>query len=197
MHDADPHGYNIGRTLKEETARMPDHRIEVIDLGLRLEQALEMGLSTEEFTRKKKIPQGLTLTDLERDYFEGRHAGQQGWICRRVELNALSGPDLIAFTEDKLRQAGVRGKVIPHDADLRERLRTAMREITKDSVTREWQSRIDAEVERRMAAFEPTARGEEELLRGVVSESLSRQPVLSWHESVAQVARRILNQPEA
>jgi hypothetical protein len=34
---------------------MPDHRIEVFDLGLNIEEAIEMGLQTETFTRKKEL----------------------------------------------------------------------------------------------------------------------------------------------
>jgi hypothetical protein len=118
LHDADPYGYNIGRTLREATRRMPGHRIEVIDLGLRLEDALDMNLSTENFTRRKALPQGLQLSDLEREYFTGRPAGNKAWVARRVELNALSAPNLIAYTERKLAEAGVRGKVKPSAATL-------------------------------------------------------------------------------
>src|SRR5262249_26914699 len=74
LHDADPHGYNIARTLQDETARMPGYHVDVIDLGLRLEDGLARGLQIEEFTRKKALPSGLTLTDREREYFTGRHA---------------------------------------------------------------------------------------------------------------------------
>src|SRR5262245_15872639 len=115
-HDADPHGYNIARTLREETARMPGHRVKVFDLGLKLGDALALGLPTEEFTRKKALPRGLTLDETEREYFEGRRAGPKSWVCRRVELNALSGPALVAHIERGLREAGVRGKVIPPDS---------------------------------------------------------------------------------
>jgi hypothetical protein len=36
LHDADIDGYNIERTLREATARMPGYMVEVKDLGLRL-----------------------------------------------------------------------------------------------------------------------------------------------------------------
>jgi hypothetical protein len=115
VHDADPHGYNIARTLREETERMPGHRVNVVDLGLKLEEALGMEppLPLEEFTRKKALPQGLEFTARERECFEGRRAGKNSWICQRVELNALTGPDLIAYIERKLQEANVRGKVVP------------------------------------------------------------------------------------
>jgi Histidine kinase-, DNA gyrase B-, and HSP90-like ATPase len=117
LHDADPDGYNIGRTLREETRRMPGYAVEVIELGLRLEEALAMGLDEEEFTRRKALPQGLVLTETEREYFEGRPAGSKSWICRRIELNALTAPALVAYIEEHLQQAEVRGKVIPpHNA---------------------------------------------------------------------------------
>src|SRR5262249_7153993 len=34
LHDADPYGYNIARTLREETRRMPGYQVGVTDLGL-------------------------------------------------------------------------------------------------------------------------------------------------------------------
>ena len=65
MHDADPYGYNIHATLGEPTVRMPGHRLEVIDLGLAVADAIrldgtEMGgaeqdLEPEEFDRKDAL----------------------------------------------------------------------------------------------------------------------------------------------
>jgi hypothetical protein len=61
----------------------------VIDLGLRLEDALRMNLPTEEFTRRKELPRGLRLNEAEKEYFRGRCAGPKSWVCRRVEFTAL------------------------------------------------------------------------------------------------------------
>jgi DNA topoisomerase VI subunit B len=119
LHDADPDGYNIARTLREATARMPDYAVDVIDLGLHLEDALRRGLDTEEFIRKKALPEDLILTDVEREYFTGeereRERKKSTWKCQRVELNAFTAPDLIAFIHERLQAVGVRGKVIPPD----------------------------------------------------------------------------------
>src|SRR5262249_17805348 len=90
LHDADPFGYNIARTLREETARMPGYRVGVIDIGLGLQDALDRGLETEEFTRQKALPAALQLSGLEAEYFTGRPAGPKSWIARRVELNAFT-----------------------------------------------------------------------------------------------------------
>ena len=127
LHDSDPYGYNIARTLRDETRRMPGYSVEVIDLGLTLATALDMGLEGEEFSRKKPLPEGLVLTPLEQEYFTGQKTGRTTWLCRRVELNAMTAPQLVAFIEQGLQAAGVRGKVVPPENVLIERAQAAYR----------------------------------------------------------------------
>ena len=112
LRDADPHGYNIARTLAGETARMPEHSVEVIDLGFKLEEAIKLGLLTETFTRKNALPSGLKLNDLERAYFTGTPSGKS-WICERVELNALRPSQRLEYAERKLKEHGATAKIIP------------------------------------------------------------------------------------
>src|SRR4029077_1529448 len=52
VHDGDHSGYNIGRTVREPTVRMPDHNIEVIDLGLTVQQAIDLNLDWEWVVRE-------------------------------------------------------------------------------------------------------------------------------------------------
>ena len=117
LHDADPDGYNIARAMREATRRMPDYAVDVVDFGLTIEAAVSLGLESEEFTRRKALPSELerTLTDLEREYFIGRRArlGKPEHVCRRVELNAFTAPQLIAYVEDRLAAAGADTKLIP------------------------------------------------------------------------------------
>jgi hypothetical protein len=136
-HDADPHGYNIARTLREETSRMPGYSVDVVDLGLKLEDGLARGLETEEFHRRKALPQGLALTALEREYFEGKKATSKSWLCRRIELNAFGSPELIAFFEERLRAEGVRGKVVPPQDRLQALAQGIYRQIVDNTVDRE------------------------------------------------------------
>lgn len=100
--------------------RMPGHSVDVIDLGLKLDEALEMGLQTEEFTRKRELPASLlpSLTQTERTYFGGVRVGRRSWVGRRVEINAMTSPQLVEYVERKLGEAGARGKVIPPDDEL-------------------------------------------------------------------------------
>src|SRR5512132_3418626 len=115
LHDADPYGYEIARTLGEATRRMPDHQIEVVDLGLTVADAIERGLAAETFTRRKALSWQLRsrLTATEREWFGGSPAGWKSWICQRVELNAFTAPDLVAYVEAGLDAAGATGKIVP------------------------------------------------------------------------------------
>ena len=127
LHDADPHGYGIARTLSEETERMPGYSVNVIDIGLKLEDALAMDKHPETFTRKNQMDSAVEaeLTDVEREHFVGEERkdekGKPYWIAKRVELNDLSSPQLVEYVERKLKSHDVRGKVIPPDEALAER----------------------------------------------------------------------------
>jgi uncharacterized membrane protein len=108
LHDADPDGYNIARTLSEETRRMPEHRIDVYDLGVGLEAALDAGYQSETFVRKKALPEALTLTEFERTKFTGKENevgyGKVEWRdCVRVEINAIPPRERIPYIEARLR----------------------------------------------------------------------------------------------
>lgn len=113
-HDADPHGYNIARTLAEPTERMPDHHLDVIDIGLRLEECLAMGLQAETFTRKKALPEGILplLTDKELEFFTGEQWRIQTdpiryeWRnCQRIEINAIKPRDRVAYLDRQIGAA--------------------------------------------------------------------------------------------
>jgi hypothetical protein len=190
LHDADPHGYNIARTLQEETVRMPGHHIKVSDLGFRLEDALAMGLPTEVFRRKKKLPQGLQLTAIEREHFEGRRTGPKSWVCRRVELNALSGPDLIAYTERKLREAGIRGKIIPPESELIRDFESSVASQVRRQVESDFQDQIHEEVRRRMDALRQAMIEHQSRIEAAVRSGLARDPSCRWSHIVCDEALR-------
>ena len=125
LHDADPWGYNIARTVREETRRMPGYKVEVMDLGLTVEQALEMELEPEDFIRQNRLPKGL-LKELEEgsdahEFFTGEEMTirkENGkpktvWRCKRFELDKMTAPQAIEHLEGALARAGVRPKLIP------------------------------------------------------------------------------------
>src|SRR5215217_11239 len=127
LHDADRNGYGIARTLREETRRMPGYSVEVIDIGLKLEDALELGKRPETQTVDSRLDAKVEaeLTDLEREYFVGkeRKVTKDGkektqWVVKRVELNDLSSPQRVEYLERKLKENDARGKVIPPEEEM-------------------------------------------------------------------------------
>jgi hypothetical protein len=130
LHDADYPGYNILRTLREATERMPEHSLEVYDIGLTVEQVLDAGKEPEEYTRSSKLPEKLipTLNDVEREWFIGEFLGKRGnketWKSKRFELDDLTAPEVIAHIERRLEELGVEPKVVPPDDVLQEEGKT-------------------------------------------------------------------------
>ena len=117
LHDADINGYNIARTLGEATRRMPNHSVDVIDLGLTVPQAIEFGLETEKFTRRKELPADLELDEDALEWFTGEPIragyGKYHYECRRCELNAFSSDGLAEFIETGLQRHGATTKLVP------------------------------------------------------------------------------------
>lgn len=191
LHDADPYGYNIARTLRQETRRMKGYSVDVVDIGLKLEEALEMGLESEEFTRQQDIPQAIkeNLTDLERRWFIGRQAGRKSWVCRRIELNAMSAPQLISYIERKLAQHGAAAKVLPPEnvvaAYAEDRYRFLAAEIAERRILE--MLNVPALVRR---ALEEAGRPDFAGLQEALAARLAANPPESWRELAETMARR-------
>src|SRR5215218_2290484 len=144
FHDADLDGYDIARVMAEETRRMPDYFVDVVDIGLTVEDAVEMGLASEPFRRKKDITWELRmrLSGVAKEYLYQRNGYGGGISGYRFELNAIL-PDIrrVEYIERKLEENGVRGKVIPPDEALAER-REAMYRAKVDG----WVDEVIAEM---------------------------------------------------
>ena len=81
---------------------MPGYQVDVTDIGLSVEDAIGMSLERETFTRKRALPAALDHNAVEKQWFEGQPQGRNGWICQRVELNAMTAPQLVAYIEAAL-----------------------------------------------------------------------------------------------
>ena len=143
LHDCDVDGYNIARTLGEATRRMPGHHLEVIDLGLRLADAQALDLEHEDYTRKKDLPDTLTLTEAERAFFIHRQTGKKQWAARRVELNALSSGQLIALIERGLKEHHADGKLIPPAKVVLEHGQETIEQLILERVNQEIARQLD------------------------------------------------------
>ncbi|MBC7106373.1 MAG: ATP-binding protein, partial [Firmicutes bacterium] len=191
LHDADPYGYNIARTLREETRRMKGYRVDVVDAGLKLEEAIEMGLQAEEFTRQQDIPQGVKedLTELEEEWFIGRKVGKKSWVCRRIELNAMSAPQLISYIEAKLAEHGATAKVLPPGNVVQVHAEEFYHALAAELAERRILELLDVpSLVRR--ALEQAGRADFEGLREKLAELLAANPPESWRDLAEAEARK-------
>jgi hypothetical protein len=105
LHDADAAGSMIAQTLQEATLARGRRRIEIVDLGLYPQQAIDMGLPVEDVKYEKPQPVS--------DYVRTLPDNRAHWLQKhRIELNALSPAELIAFLDEKIEEHGAL-KVVP------------------------------------------------------------------------------------
>lgn len=121
LRDFDKSGFSIAGTLRRDTCRYAfKNRIEVIDLGLRLDDVVGCGLQAESVRYGKSDPRPNLwengATKEEREFLCGAR-GLGGYVGQRVELNAFASRPLVEWVEGKLDRHGVR-KVVPDDATL-------------------------------------------------------------------------------
>src|SRR5215204_33030 len=172
FHDADLDGYNIARVMAEETRRMPDYSVDVVDIGLTIEDAVETGLAPEPFRRKKNISWELRsrLSPMAREYLCQRD-GYRGIHGQRFELNAIL-PDTrrIEYIERKLKENGVRDKVIPPEDALAERW---IKAGFKRDATQSWRRALNATLD---AAYRAKHRDAlEEAVREYITEAAATE----------------------
>jgi hypothetical protein len=194
LHDFDKSGFSIIGTLRQATRRYAyGNRIKVIDLGLRLADVRALGL---EASAEDAFDRGSDAKRRQNMLRNGATAEEADFMLhQRVELNALTSDQLVAFIERKLTEHGIK-KIIP-DADL---LRDAYRlfatnkrveEIVAEAVEDVNADDIDApdDIHERVAAY------------------LKEHPTASWAEAVAAFAeddsqendepRKLLVKPES
>jgi hypothetical protein len=129
--DFDKAGFSIVHTMRTDTHRYQlGSRLRVVDLGLRLTDAREMGLESEHVDYKDTISPRYKLRESgateEECCFLVQPAYGGGWTGRRVELNAMTSAEFINWLEQKLIEAGVE-KVVPDGEVLAAAYRRAMR----------------------------------------------------------------------
>jgi hypothetical protein len=116
FHDADHAGYNIARTVREETKRMPGYSVDVIDIGLSYADAEAWDCDGEPYARQRALPAALVpqLTLRELELMEGEKTGKNTWRAYRYELNSLKPVRRrMEYIQTKLEENGVRLKVSP------------------------------------------------------------------------------------
>lgn len=193
-HDADPYGYNIARTLAEETRRMPGHSIQVYDLGLRLESAINARYQSETFTRRNALPSTVSFTPYELEKFTGRKVElQKGKVeyqdCIRVEINAIPIRQRIPYLEAQLAAIeNLLPKVKPPSSILKKRAEEVLHKILKEKVRDEVESRLnlDGLVDEALKRIGTTFTFNEEGLSQSIDEQFESKPECSWREALKE-----------
>ena len=181
VHDADAAGTLIYQSLQEATRARPGRKVRVINLGLEPEEAVAMALEVEDAEageRRKPIASYVP------DHW-------QDWLrYHRVELNAMTTPQFIAWLDAKMAAFG-NGKLVPPEAVLTEDLSDTLEHRLHRQITE--QILREARIEERVtAALGRIDLPVPEVLRAVVQQALARQPAASWRAVVERVADRLL-----
>jgi hypothetical protein len=177
LHDFDASGFSIFGTLATDSRRYTfTNEVNVIDLGLRLDDVLKMGLPAE--------PYEPAYWDKRQDTLE-RHGATGEEIhflaSRRVELNAMPSDVFIRFLERKLVEHGVK-KLVP-SADV---LVAHAHDVIVRALTNKALEAVRGKAEADAAAIELPP----DLLRQV-ADTLERYPAMPWDMAVAEIATKL------
>ena len=175
LHDFDVSGFTILKTLQSDTRRYSfENEIDVIDLGLRLEDAETWGLESESATHRESIE-----SIRHRLRLAGATPEEINFLLtKRVELNAFTSDTLVEWIEGKLEEHGVT-KVIPDEATLIEAYR---RELQSAWLRDRFDELLEASYEAVEGLDIPTD------LRKRVSAALDEDPELAWNQAVRSIA---------
>ena len=209
-HDADPDGYDILRTLREPTERMPDHHLDVIDIGLNLEEGLVMGLPTETFTRKKALSNSLIplLSGKERELFTGdcfeissadkKKKPRYEWRnCQRIEINAIKPRDRVGYLERKISEALQRksqpGEAPPAPRPPLDQIMSAADAMIRNTLRAEIRALIDKRIDlKKIEAAALDALPSYDLATEIEA-ALAADSQTPWREIVKRIAAEQLN----
>lgn len=185
VHDADSYGTMIYQTLQAETKARGARKIQIVNLGLEPWEAVEMGLQVETFDEGKNDRPVA-------DYIYSRRGGGR-WVewlqTHRVELNAMTTPQLIGWLDEKMAEHGD-GKLIPPadvlDAELAENFEAKVRANLTERILRE--ANLEGRVAEALASIKmPTAvtltEGIEKLFEG--------SPERAWRDHIEAVATEL------
>jgi hypothetical protein len=196
VHDADAYGTMIHQTLQEATNARAARKIKIVNLGLDPWEAIAMGLEVEtvEVTQNKdgedkRKPVADYVLERDRTHPNEARGGTswEEWLqTHRVELNAMTTPQLIEWLDMKMKVLGC-GKLIPPaevlEEDLAARAEKKVRaEITK-RILRE--ADLDAQVATAMAALQLP---DGEALAHGIEQLFEAQPDAEWRAHIEAVA---------
>lgn len=181
IHDADGPGTVIYQSLRDE---LDLEGVKVYNLGLDPGEARdEMKLTPEPVNRPdgKKVPVGRYLPKPD-----------QQWLQRnRIELNAMTTPQFIAWLEGKMKAHGAAAKVIPPNAVIHESVADAAREAITERLTQEAirNANIPERVEQELSDRAQGIKAACESAAAVMPSELEKNPEQHWTDVTSRMGR--------
>ena len=181
-HDADASGTMIYQTLQEETRARGARKIEIVNIGLEPWEAVAMGLEVETVeegkSRKPVADYVAQYDDVDEDWEE--------WLqTHRVELNAMTTPQLIEWLDDKMETHGD-GKLIPPQDVLVDELMAETEKRLRAQITERIlrEANLDSQVAEAVAALDLP---DGETLKRGVAEMFEDNPETDWRAHIEAV----------
>jgi hypothetical protein len=187
-HDADAPGTMIYQTLQEATKTRGARKIEITNIGLEPWEALDMRLEVETIEpskneRRKPVAQYVL------DHEHGER--WERWLqTHRVELNAMTTPDLIEWLDEKMADAKYGTLVPPAEVlttELDQRIENEVREAVTERILRE--AGLDRQVADAIGKIKkPTATALAKGIRQSFKEQLDRE----WRDHIEAEAVKLV-----
>jgi hypothetical protein len=185
--DFDKTGFSISGTLQRDTWRYTfQNVIEVKELGLSLDDVEEIGLESEyQHHVKSKDKQAMMdnmhengASEAEIEFMFRDFDKIQSMQCtRRVELNAMTSPQFVAFIERKLKREKIK-KIIPDKKELDDAYRGFARGYEAERIVKPELKKLEE--------FKVTVpRDQEQHVRGY----LRKNPAQRWDAAVAAIVK--------
>jgi hypothetical protein len=187
VHDFDKSGFEISLRLTEvsDWAREKDlvkyefqHQIDVRDLGLRLEDVLEMGLEdrAEDVDFTGGFAPDSIATEEEKEFLRSG---------RRVELDAMTAEEFLEWLEGKIQEQ-LPGRLIPKDAVLADAYRRA---LAVARINRVLEKVTEKAIEHAGSAEVPRS------LRRRLKKAMKDAPSEAWDEALYRLAKKARREP--
>jgi hypothetical protein len=188
LRDFDKTGFSISGTLQRDTRRYEfQNVIEVIELGLSLEDVEDLGL-IEQFehqfipkARRRAMEENLRLNGASEEEIAFMFADWSATrSLRRVELNALTSPQMVEFIERKLKANHIE-KIVPSEESLAEAYRLFTRNAKVQEVVDEAINEIDDDEDETEVPADLEKR---------VRDHLVEHPAVRWDQAVQEIANK-------
>jgi len=177
LHDFDKAGFSIIGTLRRDTRRFVfGNQTEIIDLGLRLADVHALNLEPK---AEAAFDRGRNSAKRENLRLNGATPEEVEFLLdRRVELNAMTSDQLVAFVERKLMRHGIK-KIVPNKEKLVKAYHLFARGVEIERIILAELDKLDGTAE------VPVPRD----LTKRVREYLAQNPTVRWDAAVQKVAQ--------